>query len=58
MLGEQADTKIDLGSTKNSFGEHQEINSASREKRVKFQRKPGAGDPPLRGLIMNTKLHF
>ena len=28
------------------FGEHQENNSGSREKRVKFQKEPGAGDPP------------
>ena len=42
---EQGDTKIDLGSMKNYFGEHQEKNSGSREKRVKFQREPGAGDP-------------
>ncbi len=39
-------TKIDLGSTKNYFGEHQENNSGSREKMVKFQREPGAGHPP------------
>ena len=44
----QGDTKIDLGSMKNYFGEHQENNSGSREKRVKFQREPGAGDPPYR----------
>ncbi len=50
MLREQGDTKIDLGSTKKIFGEHQEDNSGSREKRVKFQREPGAEDPPLRGL--------
>ncbi len=36
MLREQGDIKIDLGSTKNYFGEHQEDNSGSREKRVKF----------------------
>ena len=48
---EQGDTKIDLASTKNYFGEHQKNNSGSREKRFKFQREPGAGDPPLRGLI-------
>ncbi len=46
MSREQGDTKLDLGSTKNYFGEHQEHNSGSREKRVKFQREPGAGDPP------------
>ncbi len=51
LLREQGDTKIDLGSTKNYFGEHQENNSGSREKRGKFQREPGSGDPPLRGLI-------
>ena len=32
MLREQGDTEIDLGSTKNYFGEHQENNSGSREK--------------------------
>ena len=37
--------KIDLGSTKNYFGERQENHSGSREKKVKFQREPGAGDP-------------
>ena len=50
MSREQGDTKIDLGSTENYFGEHQENNLGSREKRVKFQREPGAGDPHLRGL--------
>ena len=30
---------------KNYLGEHQENNLGSREKRVKFQREPGAGDP-------------
>ncbi len=50
MSREQGDTKIDLGSAKNYFAEHQENNSGSREKRVKFQREPGAGDPPLQGL--------
>ncbi len=50
MSREQGDTKIDLGSTKNNLGEHHENNSGSREKKVKFQREPGAGDPPLRGL--------
>ena len=52
MLREQGDTKIDLGSTKNYFGEHQENNPGSREKRVKFQMEPGAGDPPLRDLTI------
>ncbi len=55
MLREQGDTKIDLGSMKNYFGEHQKHNSGSREKRVKFQREPGAGDPPLRGLKDGAK---
>ncbi len=41
MLREQGDTKIDLGSTKNYFGEHQENNSGIREKRVKFQSELG-----------------
>ena len=52
MSREQGDTKKDLGSTKNYFGEHQENNSGSREKRVKFQREPGAGDPPYRVSLM------
>ncbi len=51
MSREQGDTKKDLGSTKNYLREHQENNSGSREKKVKSQREPGAGDPPLRGLI-------
>ncbi len=51
MSREQGDTKIDLRSTKNYFGEHKEKNSGSREKRVKFEREPGAGDPPLQGLL-------
>ena len=51
MSREQGDIKIHLGSTKNCFGEHQEYNLGSQEKRVKFQREPGAGDPPLWGLI-------
>ena len=46
MSREQGDTKLDLGSTKNYFGEHQEHNSGSRAKRVKFQSESGAGDPP------------
>ena len=46
MSREQRDTKIYLGSTKIYVGEHQEHNSGSREKIVKFQREPGAGDPP------------
>ena len=46
MLREQGDTKIDLGRTENYCGEHQENNSGSQEKMVKFQREPGAGDPP------------
>ncbi len=46
MSRERGDTKIDLGSMKNYFWEHQENNSGSREKRVEFQREPGAGDPP------------
>ncbi len=50
MSREQVDTKIHLGSTKNYFRERQENNSGSREKKVKFQREPGAGDPPLWGL--------
>ena len=52
MSREQGDAKIDLGSTKNYFGEQRENNLGSREKRVKFQREPGAGDAPLRGLKM------
>ena len=48
---EQGDTKFDLGSTKIYFGEHQENNSGSREKRVKFRREPGVGGPTLWGLI-------
>ncbi len=56
MSREQEDTKIDLGSTKNYFWEHQGNNSGSREKMVKFQRKPGAGDPPLQGLF-NSPVH-
>ncbi len=35
---------------KNYFGEHHESNSGSLEKRVKFQREPGAGDPPSQSL--------
>ncbi len=54
MSREQGDTNIDLGSTKNYFGERRENNSGSREKKVKFQREPGAGDPPLRGLIFGS----
>ncbi len=54
MSGEQGDTKIDLRSTKNYFGEHQENNSGSREKRVKFQREPGAGGPPRPKLFQMT----
>ena len=50
MFRDQGDTKLDLGSTKNYFGEHKENNSGSWEKRVKFQREPGADDAPLRGL--------
>ena len=38
--------KIILWSRKNYFGEHQENNNGRREKRVKFQREPGDGDPP------------
>ncbi len=44
MPREQGDTKINLWSMKNYFGEHQEKNSGSREKR-----EPGAEDPPLTG---------
>ncbi len=36
MSREQGDTKIDLGSMKNCFWEHQENNSGSREKKEKF----------------------
>ncbi len=51
MSREQGDTKINLGSTKNYFGEHQENNSGSREKRVEFQMERGVGNPPpLQGL--------
>ncbi len=57
MSREQGDTKIDLWSTKNYFGEHQENNSGSREKKVKFQREQGDRDPPLRGLII-TQLYY
>ncbi len=46
MSREQGDIKIDLGSTEDYFGGHQEHNLESREKRVKLQREPGAGDPP------------
>ena len=53
LAREQGDTKSDLGSTKIYLGEHQENNSGSGEKRVKFQSEPGAGDPPYRvSLIM------
>ena len=48
MSREQGDTEID-------FGEHQEINSWRWEKRVKFQRETGAGDPPpLPGLMKSS----
>ncbi len=55
MSREQGDTKFHLGSTKIYFGEHQENNSGSREKRVKFRREPGVGDAPLRGLIVGSR---
>ena len=55
---EQGDTKFDSRRTKIYFGEHQENNSWSREKRVKFQRDPGAGDPPLRGLMLTKQYDF
>ena len=48
MSREQGDTKIDIGSMKNYFGEHQDNNSWSQEKRVKIQREPGAEDPSYR----------
>ncbi len=53
MPREQGDTKIDLGSTKNYFGEFHENNLGSREKRVKFQKELGAGDPPY-GFSINV----
>ncbi len=40
---EQGDTKIDFGSTKIYFGEHQENNLGSQKKRVKFLRESGDG---------------
>ncbi len=46
---EQGGTKFDWGSTKIYLGEHQENNSGSREKRVKFRREPGVRAPPLMG---------
>ncbi len=60
MSREQGDTKLDLGSTKIYLWEHQENNSGSREKRVKFQREPGAWDPPLqrlRGYVAVCTIH-
>ena len=54
MSMKQGDTKINLGSSKNYFGEHQENNSGRREERVKFQWHPGAGDPTLRSLLIIT----
>ena len=57
MAREQGDAKIHFGSMNNYFGEHQENNSWNREKKVKFQREPGAGDPPLQGLGNEVPLH-
>ena len=62
MPREQGDTKINLWSMKNYFGEHQEKNSGSREKRVKVRREPGAEVPPYRvsllgGALQATPLH-
>ena len=48
---EQGDTKFDLGSIKNSFGEHQKNYSGSWEKRAQFQRELGAGDLPFQRLV-------
>ena len=52
MSREQGDAKIDLGSTKNYFGEHPENNSGSQEKRVKIISKGArsSGPPPLYGV--------
>ena len=46
MLREQGDTKFDLGE-KIYLGEHQENNSGSLEKRIKFQREPVKMGTPL-----------
>ncbi len=45
---EQGAEESNLGNT--YFGQHQEVN---REKRVRFQREPVAGDPPYKVSIID-----